>query len=493
MIQGAIISVAQMRAMDEAAPALGMPTIQLMENAGAAVAQAIMARFSPRQTAVLCGPGNNGGDGWVCARHLAQAGWPVWVETLVPTAQLRGDAAVMAAAFNGQVRPLNTTEPHADLYVDALFGAGLSRPLAPEIAGLAQALASQKAKLVAVDVPSGLPGDGDPPLAGQGFRAALTVTFVAKKRAHVLHPARSFCGDVIVADIAMPTGAWSGLRLDLHENDPRLWGAAFPQPAAMAHKHARGHAMVVSGGLANTGAARLAAHAALRVGAGLVTVLSPPSALIVNAAHLTAVMLRACADAKEMAESARQARATVIGPAAGVTPATRETVQALLKENAALVLDADALTVFQDEPTELFAALRSKDVLTPHAGEFNRLFPGLLSAAPTRVEATIEAARRAGCVLLLKGPDTVIAAPDARVVVNATGTPYLATAGSGDVLAGLIAGLMAQGMDAFDAASAAAWLHGRCAEVLGVGLIAEDLPTALPEVLRTLLSTIQTG
>jgi hydroxyethylthiazole kinase-like uncharacterized protein yjeF len=474
-----LITVAQMRAIDARSAELGVATRTLMENAGRAVADAICARFSPRKTAVLCGPGANGGDGWVAARVLQQRGWPVWVETLVPREALRGDAASAAAAFTGETFAVSENNPMAELFVDALFGAGLSRPLEGDAARLAQALPA--ARVVAVDAPSGLPGDGDPP-QGPAFGAALTVTFVRKKPAHVLAPGRLLCGETIVADIGAPAAALAAQDIRLWENAPTLW--SIPRPAPDAHKHARGHCMVVSGPAHATGAARLAARAALRVGAGLVTVLAAGDALAANAAHLTAVMLAETEDAAAIAAAAARAQSIVIGPAAGVDARTRQAVEMLAAVQGRRVLDADALTCFADDPAALSAALRADDVLTPHPGEFRRLFPDL--AAVPRLAAARAAAQRAGAVVLLKGPDTVIAAPDGRAVINATGSPYLATAGSGDVLAGLIGGLLAQGLDGFAAACCGAWLHGRLGELLGAGLIAEDLPEALPNLLKDL-------
>ena len=276
------------------------------------------------------------------------------------------------------------------------------------------------------------------------------------------------------------------MRAVLFENGPALWSDAFPWPATGAYKHSRGWLMVVSGPMTHTGAARMAARAGLRIGAGLVTVLSPPDAVQVHAASLEAVMLTAFANDGELADAAAKASAAVIGPAAGVGLATHANVLALAGTDAALVIDADALTTFKDEPERLFQALDARDVLTPHPGEFERVFPGLLKASPERITAARMAAERAGAVVLLKGPDTVIAAPDGRVSVNGNAPPFLATAGSGDVLAGLIGGLLAQGMESFEAACAGVWIHGAAADGFGPGLISEDLPDRVPAVLNRL-------
>lgn len=462
---------------DAAAIAAGTPGITLMERAGTAVADAVCARFARQAALVLCGPGNNGGDGYVTARLLKERGWPVEVRSFgEPATQ---DAQAASARWDGPTSPLNgALEP--GVWIDALFGAGLSRPLEGPAAAAALRMAEAPERVVAVDVPSGVPGDTGRPI-GPAACAALTVTFHAKKPAHVLEPGRSRCGEVVVADIGL---AASDSRTV--ENGPDLWLPRFPWPTAASHKHARGRLVVVSGEAWSTGAARLAARAGLRIGAGLVTVLSPPEALPVNAAHLEAVMLRGFETDLELEQAAKNVDAAVIGPAAGIGEPTLLNVLALARTGAALILDADAITVFRDDPEELYSLLDRDDVLTPHVGEFERLFPGLLAASAERIAAARTAAERAGAVLLLKGADTVIAAPDGRCAVNINGSSWLATAGSGDVLAGFIGGLVAQGMESFEAACAGAWIHAEAAELHGPGLISEDLPGLAPAVLRRL-------
>lgn len=472
-----ILTVAEMAAVDRLAIAAGTPGVDLMERAGRAVSDAVAQRFRPQPTVVLCGPGNNGGDGYVVARLLRQRGWPVEVRALGEPAT--GDARAMAARWEGSVLPL-TAAPMSGLVIDALFGAGLTRPLDGVAAQVVAQLAGRAGDVVAIDVPSGLPGDtGDP--KGPAICAALTVTFHARKIGHVLEPGRSLCGEIVVADIGLAPSAGR-----LVENGPDLWLSRFPWPTAASHKHARGRLIVVSGGAWNTGAARLSARSGLRIGAGLVTLYAEPDALAVNAAHLEAVMLKPFMTDADLERAADQADAAVIGPAAGVDVRTLMNVLALARTGAALVLDADAITVFRDDPEQLFSVLDRDDVLTPHPGEFERLFPGSLTAAPQRVEAARAAAAKAGAVVLLKGPDTVIAAPDGRAAVNINGSPWLATAGSGDVLAGYIGGLMAQGMESFEAACAGAWIHAEAGELHGPGLISEDLPGLTPTVLRRL-------
>ncbi len=476
-----ILSVAEMGAADRAAVAAGTLGTVLMQRAGAGVAAVIQERYAPRPVVVLCGPGNNGGDGYVAARLLAEAGWPARTASAARTG-LRGDAAAAARLWTGPDSPLGPASiDGAELVVDALFGAGLSKPLDPELQVLLRAAEMSGAPIVGVDLPSGLPGDSAAPLE-YAPACALTVTFHRKKPAHVLEPGRGLCGEVVVVDIGLADPG-SG---SLFENDPELWLDRFPWPSTTSHKHARGSLVVVSGPMSQTGAARLAARAGLRIGAGLVTVLSPPDALLVNAAQLEAVMVRPFGNEGELAIAGATADAAVIGPAAGVNLATHANVLALTETGIALVIDADAITVFKDEPDHLFVALDDRDVMTPHPGEFERIFPGVLKASPHRIVAARTAAMRAGAVLLLKGPDTVVAAPDGRAAVNTNASPFLATAGSGDVLAGFIGGLIAQGMASFEAACAGAWIHAEAGRQFGPGLIAEDLPELAPGVLEQL-------
>jgi len=474
-----VLTNAQMAKADAYAVAHGVPSLTLMENAGQAVAGAIAARFKPCPVTVLCGPGNNGGDGLVVARLLDESGFTVRV---AQDAEPKGDALAMSDKWKGtRVALAPEALDGARLVVDGLFGAGLSRPLEGAYAQVVEAL--NDLPVAAIDVPSGLSGDTGQPLGGVVVKAALTVTFFRKKPGHLLLPGRALCGEIVVCDIGIPPQA---AATGLHENTPSLW--RYPRPDAEGHKYTRGHCVVVSGGAAHTGAARLAARAALRVGAGLVSVASPPNAVLVNASHLTAVMVKAFDGAAGLGQllSDKRLNAVALGPGLGVGGETRALVDVALKSGAAVVLDADAITSFKDDPEALFNRLHEKCVLTPHAGEFERLFPGLLDESSSKLDATRAAATRAGCVVLLKGGDTVIADPSGKAAINANAPPWLATAGAGDVLAGLIAGLMAQEMSAFDAACCGAWLHGEAAARFGPGLIAEDLPEMLPAALRGL-------
>jgi len=481
----ALLTPSEMAAADCAAIAGGAAGAQLMETAGRAVAEIVLERWSPRPVTVLCGPGNNGGDGFVAARHLAAAGWPVRLGLLGEPGALGGDAAHHASLWRGSVEKLDPVLlDGAGIVIDAIFGAGLSRDVDGAARAAIEAMASAGLPIIAIDVPSGLDG-ATGTVRGAAAPATVTVTFFRKKPGHLLLPGRALCGELVLVDIGIPAQVLAAIAPKTHENGPALWLEAFPWPRLDGHKYARGHALI-AGGAVMTGAARLAARAAQRIGAGLVTLAAPSAAWPVYAAALASVIVRPVADGAAFAELLADERrnAILLGPGAGVEATTRTAVLAALATRRAVVLDADAITVFADDPATLFAAIAGPTVLTPHEGEFRRLF-----AAPGDKLARAQAAAgQSGAVVLLKGADTVIAAPDGRAVINANAPPDLATAGSGDVLSGLVTGLLAQGLDAFRAASAACWLHGDAAERFGPGLIAEDIVETLPASLRALKS-----
>ena len=492
-----VLSVAAVSKLDAASIAGGIPGIALMEAAGAAVAE--RARALARRDArilVLCGPGNNGGDGFVAARLLAADGYGVTLVLLGDRAALKGDAALAAGQWHEPVlADLPGDLNGFALVIDALFGAGLSRDLDGAARAMVEAVTAAHLPVLAVDVPSGVDGDSGA-VRGIAFEAVETVTFVALKPAHLLEPGRSLCGEVHVAQIGAGEAAIAaGLAASLpplHRNGPDLWRETFPRLTRASHKYTRGHAVVLSGPATKTGAARLAARAALRVGAGLVTLASPPNALAENAAHLTAIMLRRCDEPDDLDDLLTDERlnAILLGPGLGVGEPTRDRVAVAASAGRRLVLDADALTSFSGAARHLAGLIAEgggEAVLTPHAGEFARLFDSTkVMQAGSKVERARAAAALTGAVLVFKGSDTVVAHPDGRAAVNDHGTPYLGTAGSGDVLGGLIAGLLAQGMPAFEAACAAVWLHGDAGLRHGPGLIAEDIPELMPAVLSGL-------
>jgi ADP-dependent NAD(P)H-hydrate dehydratase / NAD(P)H-hydrate epimerase len=492
----ALLTTAQMAEADRRTIAAGTPGIDLMERAGAAVARAVLhiKGVSSRPVRVFCGPGNNGGDGLIAARILRDHGLPMRVGLLQERPSLSGDAARAADRFAGPLETLPALDlPQGTIIVDALFGAGLSRPLDGEAAAAVARINRSGASVVAVDVPSGVDGNRGAVL-GAAVQAQTTVTFFTRKPGHLLWPGRSLCGDIVVADIGISEAVLADINPRTFAAEPPLWRCEFPQPRRGGHKYDRGHALILSGDLTHTGAARLSARAALRTGAGLVTLLSPARALAVNAAHLTAIMLTRIDDAAQLVEVLTDARknALVLGPAMGVGKRTRELVLAALattSRNRRFVLDADALTSFADALPSLCTAIKTASgsvTLTPHEGEFGRLFAtsSALSSADSKLARARIAAGVAGAIILLKGPDTVIAHPDGRAAIQSDAPADLATAGSGDVLSGIIAGLAAQAMPPFLAEACATFLHARAAAAFGRGLVAEDLPEMLPKVLR---------
>lgn len=490
----------EMSRADKLAIAGGTPGIELMENAGRACAEEIMAAFpDARKIAVLCGPGNNGGDGFVIARLMQEAGLDVRLALLGSPDQLKGDAAKAASSWDGKVGLMTTSVlKGADLVVDAIFGAGLSRSLDGIPARIIAELKSSHVPVVSVDIPSGIDGNTGQ-VRGHAVKADLTVSFFRGKPGHHLMPGREMCGRLVIRDIGIGTDVLKSLNPVTLLNSPELWDAELARPQKQGHKYTRGHAVVLSGPFGRTGAARLAARGALRAGAGLVTVAAPPSALSECAAQLTAIMLERVdsADALEVLLSDRRKNAVVVGPGHGGGGNTRALVEVALKSGAAVVLDADALTAYEKQGDNLFSLIRLRKsrpvILTPHEGEFNRLFSSLQisdesesQAVESKCERARKAAETSGAYIVLKGPDTVIAAPDGRTFINDNAPASLATAGSGDVLSGIIAGLLAQAMAPMMSACAGVWMHGQAAASFGPGLIAEDIPEALPGVFREL-------
>jgi hydroxyethylthiazole kinase-like uncharacterized protein yjeF len=489
-----VLTTAEMERADRLTIAAGTPGFALMLSAGQAVAEAAMQLVEEGAILVVAGPGNNGGDGFVVAAELAARGREVSVMLLCDRDSLQGDAASAAKGWKHPVLPFN---PQAigkpALIIDALFGAGLNRPVTGEPHDVIEAINANGAPVLAVDLPSGINGTSGA-VMGVAVRATDTVTFFRRKPAHLLLPGRIHCGRVQVADIGIDPHVLEEIRPQTFENIPQTWREAFPVPRIDGHKYARGHAIVVSGDIAATGAARMSARGSLRAGAGLVTLASPRDALAVIAAALTAVMVRPIDTVVEFAEllADRRFNACVIGPGAGLGERTRNFVLTALSAKRGLVLDADALTSFAEAPDRLFEAIKASHdpqvVLTPHEGEFPRLFSDISNKHPLRskLERVRAAAERSGAVVLLKGPDTVVASPDGRATIAANAPPWLATAGAGDVLSGIIAGLLAQGGAAFEAASIGVWMHGEAAREAGPGLIAEDLPEVMPAVFRHL-------
>ncbi|MDR6818734.1 hydroxyethylthiazole kinase-like uncharacterized protein yjeF [Neorhizobium sp. 2083] len=470
----------EMAAADAASVRSGIPSFDLMERAGQAVAAAALRHFpGALRFVVLCGPGNNGGDGYVAARALFDAGGVVDVYHLGDPQKLKGDARQARDLCHRPSGPLEAYLPATgDVVVDALFGAGLTRDVPEIVAEVIRKVAEAQMPVIAVDLPSGLCGRRGVPL-GAAFQADHTVTFMTRKPGHLLLPGRSLCGDIEVFDIGIPARIIREAAGETRENGPDQWRGFLAEPGSETHKYRRGHLAVFSGEAGKTGAARLSATAGLRAGAGLVTVASPGDAMPVNAASLTAIMLHRVDEVKDLEnwlETAKLA-AFVLGPGFGIGKKAREF--ALTLKDRPLVLDADGITSFKEKPSDLFDAFAGGEphlVLTPHEGEFARLFPDIAADKNLgKVEKAITAAARSHAAIVYKGADTVIASPDGRAFINTNGPPWLATAGSGDVLAGMIGALLAQGLPAFEAAAAGVYLHGEAARRSGKGMTAEDL------------------
>ncbi|MCR9220919.1 MAG: NAD(P)H-hydrate dehydratase [Alphaproteobacteria bacterium] len=491
----ALLTTAEMYEADRLAIAAGASGVELMEAAGAYVADAVEARFERGALAVLCGPGNNGGDGFVAARLLRERGWRVRLGLLGERERLSGDAAEAASRWPGDVEPLAPALLEgAAVVVDALFGAGLKGP--PRDAAAETLAAIGGRPVVAVDTPSGVSGDSGADLAAQaGARspqAAVTVTFFRPKPGHYLLPGRRCCGELVVGDIGTPPAVLDAIAPQTARNDPSLWLDAFPTPEPGQHKYSRGHLLAAGGG-EMLGAARMAVRAAQRAGAGMVTLAVPHQAAPLYRVSVESAVVRPYRDTRTFADmlTEHNVGGALIGPGLGAgTLTAREKTLAVLRAGLPAVLDADALSLFEDGQQLLFETICGPTLLTPHEGEFRRLFPDLAAEAVpdmAKTERARRAAARAGCVVLLKGYDTVIAAQDGRAVINANAPAWLATAGAGDVLAGFAAGLAVQDMPVFEAACAAAWLHGAVGAAVGPGLVADELPDRLPAVLRDLL------
>lgn len=483
----ALLTQDAMQALDAQAMQQGTEGITLMRRAGAAVVGVIERDFPQPATAlVLCGLGKNGGDGFIIAGLLLQKGWTVMCSVIGDAAQLTAPALQARADYSGALAPWSPELlSSCAIVVDALFGVGLNRPLSTEMEAIIQSVNDSRLPVFAVDMPSGIHPDTGLAL-GQAICARTTVTFTRKKSGLLLLPGRVHAGEVVVADIGIADSIIASTTAACAENHPSLWREQLPRFGAEQHKYHHGHALVLGGGVM-TGAARLAARAAQRTGAGLVTVAAPPYATLVYASNLDSVLVHPVTTIEDWCRQAEDPRksALLLGPGAGVSELLQAQVLAALATGKPALLDADALTAFAAQPEKLFRALHPQTVLTPHAGEFERLF-GPQRSFTDKLSLVTRMARLVQCVVLLKGADTVIAAPDGRAVINANAPPWLATAGSGDVLAGILTGFLAQGVEAFTAACMATWLHGAAAQDFSPGMIAEDLVAALPQTLAKL-------
>jgi NAD(P)H-hydrate epimerase len=475
----ALLTTDDMKKAEAYADKNGTSYLQMMENAGQAIYDCVNQHYSKRKVVVLCGPGNNGGDGFVVARLLKQNGWDVIIagEAVAKTA----DSEHMRQLWEDAILPLQPDVLDGNpLVIDALFGAGLMRPLEGNYGAIVQEMNNRGLDVIAVDIPSGVDGNTGE-ILGIAPKAQHTVTFLRKKPGHLLVPAKARCGVITVADIAIPEECLQEIKPPIFENSPCLWDV--PAPPEEGHKYTRGHTAVLAGEM--SGAPRIAARAARRVGSGLVTLAGPKDIYSVLATEEPGALLHHLDTDKDLKTLLDNPKITswLVGPGYGVGEKTMDTVQQILQKNQQTVLDADALTSFEHQPEVLFSALHENTVLTPHEGEFKRLFPNLKK---DKLHNAQKAAKLSGAVVVLKGPDSIIASPDGTAVINSNGSPALATAGSGDALAGIIAGLLAQGMEPFEAAAAGVYLHAETANIFGEGLIAEDIPETLPKALHNL-------
>lgn len=480
-----LLTPSAMYMVDKAAIEYGTDSKTLMYNAGVAVANSVQKHWPYGDILVLCGPGNNGGDGFVAAQRLVEYGRNVSLVLCGNKDKLSSDARYFATRYQGEILPFCTSilSENISVVIDALFGAGLSRPLNADIIEFMNMVSDRQIPVCAVDVPSGLCGTTGKPLGNTSFRASRTLTFFCKKVGHLLQPGRQLCGIVEVADIGISKKALKNIKISAYENSPTLWLHKMKWPHHMQHKYLRGH-VVVMGSDQYIGATKLAAISAARGGAGLVTVAATENTMPIYQSALTSIMVKHVSNEMGLDRLLSDKRINIVLTGPGFHPEdnVRKHVLKILSANKAVVLDAGAITSFSANSAELFNAISGPCVMTPHIGEFKQIFGDY----DNKLEAAREASIRSNSVIVLKGSDTVIACPNGEAIINSNAPAWLATAGSGDVLAGLVAGLMATGMQAFDAAAAAVWIHGEAANMFGVGLIAEDIPVNSAKVMSLL-------
>ena len=487
-----LLTADEMRRAEQITIDGGTPSLTLMENAGRAVAEEVVRRF-PRgsKVAVCCGRGNNGGDGFVCARILRERGFQVRLGLLGKPEELKAEPKEMARRWDETIEPLNVLMLEgADIVIDGIMGAGLKGPVNGEIADIIQSVNDKKTPVVAIDMPTGIEMTHGS-IQGIAFESVSTVTFFRKKTGQAQLPGKAYCGDVRISDIGISNKVLADIAPQTFINEPDFWLRYYPRLNKEGHKYDRGHAVVVSGPMESTGASRLGAKAALRIGAGLVSLATSKSAFYVNAAQLTSIMLSVYDGGGGLGDllvNDPHQNAVLIGPGAGISEQTCENVTAVLASEATVIIDAEGLTAFEQNPQDLFGLIQGRNaptIITPHKGEFDRIFPEL-GNAESKLEQTKRAAEISGSVVIFKGPITIISAPDGLSAILGDAPPWLATAGTGDVLAGMITGLCAQGMSPFDAAAAAVWMHAELARTFGPGMISEDMPALLPPLLQRL-------
>lgn len=488
-----LLTPKQMALADSMTIQSGISGIELMQNAGDVLYDAFCGHFQDAgNVLIVCGLGNNGGDGFVLAERISKSGCKVSVCIIGDISHIDGDARLALDLLPASVPQIIKPEwDQYDLIVDGLFGAGLARDLTGPYAEAVLAINNSPAKVLAIDLPSGINGETGH-ISGCAVEANVTATFFRKKPGHILFPGHAHCGHVIVGQIGIADDVLEDIAPNIFYNAPELWSALLPTPQLMGHKYSRGHTLAISGPIEKSGAIRLAANAALRIGSGLVTIAAPTDTLHAHAARTDVLMLAPMDSTEQLKDHLRDPRinSICIGPGLDPDENTRQLVLTILEHSASVVLDAGALSAFTEYAQVLHDAISNRTapaILTPHDGEFNRIFPALKPTLSKLEKARI-AAHMVGATIILKGPDTVIAnadreSADGRTAISDNGSPWLATAGSGDVLSGMISGLLAQGMPAFEAASAAVWFHSEASQIIGPGLISSDLDQGLKTAL----------
>ena len=475
-----IVTTQQMIESEACAIISGISELTLMENAGKAVAQYVEEHYNNNHTIlILCGPGNNGGDGFVIARLLHNIGYKISIAHYKTDKISPNMKHMMDKAKNIEILDLLNDQINfdTDIIIDALFGTGISRAFS--LTKIVHYIANSPAKIIAVDIASGINSDTGE-IMQNAIKADITITFAAKKLGHLLNPGKLYSGLVIAKDIGVDIST----KYTAYENSPTLWN--IPHIEYESHKYSRGFAIINGGDIQCTGAARLAAKAAQRSGAGVVTLASPLNAAHIYHSSLMSVMVKQYDSEQSFTQilSDKRISSILLGPGNGVNSETKQKILTALKHITRCILDADALTVFQDDHELLFENIKdSQVVMTPHEGEFHKLFP---TCTGDKVIRAFDAAKLSNSIIVLKGNDTIIASPSGHVAVNSNAPSTLATAGSGDVLAGIITGLSSTGLDLFDCACAATWIHAECANYFGIGLIAEDIIDMIPKVLQNL-------
>jgi len=482
-----ILTNEEMAEADQMTIASGVPSIELMENAGKAVFNNIPIKNIDR-VLLLIGPGNNGGDGFVVARLLIEIGISVDI-FFYNNGKISNDCKINKDKIDSQSFISEIRNYSSYSYViDALFGTGFTRKIPSQLEKIFSIVKKNKIPVYAIDIPSGINGNSSI-VNGDCLECVKTITFFNKKKCHYLYPGKNFCGEVIVEDIGIKTDVFKEMMPKIRNNNPELWIKEFPFPSSFDHKYSRGLLIINCGPIYKTGAARLAGRSAMRVGAGAVKLICDDEAAKVLEPQISVELISVVKEKNEIQQifKDRKVSSILVGPGNGVNDETKSRTLLALAFVKHVVIDADAITCFEKNPKELFVDTYPHTILTPHEGEFRRLFGDEIASIEDKVVKTVEASKLAGSIVVLKGADTIIANPEGQAVINSSEAPYLATAGSGDVLAGIIASLVGDNkMSAFNAACAGTWIHSKLGELIGAGLIAEDLIDNIPLIIKKL-------